>query len=99
MLKRFAVLVALIGLVGGLFLPALASAQSAPPSSIIMKLVAGLTDQASVEVIASNGGILRSSIPALRLYVISVPAAELGGSAPCEFCAANRSRNRTAGCV
>ena len=77
MLKRFAVLVALIGLVGGLFLPALASAQSAPPASIIMKLVAGLTDQAQVDVIASNGGILRSSIPALRLYVIGVPAAEL----------------------
>ena len=42
-----------------------------------MKLVAGLTDQAQVDVIASNGGILRSSIPALRLYVIGVPAAEL----------------------
>ena len=77
MLKRFAVLVALIGLVGGCLLSALASAQSAPPSSIIMKLVAGLTDQAQVDVIASNGGILRSSIPALRLYVIGVPAAEL----------------------
>ena len=77
MLKRFAVLVALIGLVGGFFLPALASAQSPPPSSIIVKLVAGLTDQAQVDVVASNGGILRSSIPALRLYVIDVPPADL----------------------
>src|SRR5687768_7399163 len=77
MLKRFAVLTALVALVGGLFSPALASAQSAPPSSIIVKLIAGLTDQAQVDVVASNGGTLRSSIPALRLYVIDVPAAEL----------------------
>src|SRR5258705_3389466 len=75
MLKRFTVLMALVALVGGLFVPALASAQSAPPpSSIIVKLVAGV---AQVDVVAANGGILRSSIPALRLYVIDVPAAEL----------------------
>jgi hypothetical protein len=75
MLKRFAVVMALVALVGGLFLPALASAQSAPPPSIIVKLVAGVTDPANV--VATNGGILRSSIPALGLHVIDVPAAEL----------------------
>src|SRR5882724_2050203 len=32
---------------------------------------------ALVDVVAANGGILRSSIPALRLYVIDIPAAEL----------------------
>ena len=75
MVKRFAVVMALVALVGGLFLPALASAQSAPPSSIIVKLVAGVTDPANV--VATNGGILRSSIPALGLHVIDVPEAEL----------------------
>jgi len=75
MLKRFAVVMALVALVGGLFLPALAAAQSAPPASIIVKLVAGVTDPANV--VATNGGILRSSIPALGLHVIDVPAAEL----------------------
>ena len=80
MLKRFTVLMALVGLVAGLFLPALASAQSTPPSSIIVKLVAGLSDQAQVDVVASNGGILRSSIPALRLHVIDVPAADLAAT-------------------
>jgi hypothetical protein len=75
--KRFAALMAVVVLVGALFLPTVASAQSEAPSSIIVKLVAGLTDQEKVDLIATNGGILRSAIPALGLYVIDVAAAEL----------------------
>src|SRR5512135_1495485 len=45
--------------------------------SIVVKLVAGLTAAEEAAVIARNGGTEISSVPALRLHVISIPAADL----------------------
>jgi len=54
----------------------LASAQSGG-SSLLVKLVDGLSPALQADVIARNGGIEISSIPALRLHVIQVVTADL----------------------
>src|SRR5215471_3318165 len=46
-------------------------------SSLIVKLVNGLSPAEQAAVIARNGGIERSSIPALRLHTVDVPTAQL----------------------
>src|SRR5437773_4821098 len=53
-----------------------ANAQSTT-SSLLVKLAAGLALEQQAEVIARNGGIEISSIPALRLHVIQVAPADL----------------------
>ena len=53
-----------------------ANAQSTG-SSLLVKLAAGLSPAQQAEVIARNGGIEISSIPALRLHVIQVAPADL----------------------
>src|SRR5437667_11878149 len=58
------------------FIPLAASAQSAT-SSLLVKLAAGLSPEQQAEVIARNGGLEISSIPALRLHVIQVAPADL----------------------
>src|SRR2546428_6730019 len=58
------------------FIPLAASAQSTT-SSLLVKLAAGLSPEQQAEVIARNGGIEISSIPALRLHVIQVAPADL----------------------
>lgn len=55
--------------------PLPASAQSGVVS-LIVKLVDGLPPELQADVIARNGGVERSVIPALRLHVIDVPATE-----------------------
>src|SRR5439155_12592282 len=58
------------------FIPVAASAQSTG-SSLLVKLVDGLSPALQADVIARNGGIERSVIPALRLHVIDVLPSEL----------------------
>src|SRR5690348_7008529 len=58
------------------FIPLAASAQSAA-SSLLVKLVDGLSPELQANVIARNGGVERSVIPALRLHVIDVPTSDL----------------------
>src|SRR6266699_236946 len=57
-------------------IPLLASAQTAGPS-LLVKLVDGLSPALQADVIARNGGVERSVIPALRLHVIDVLPSEL----------------------
>ena len=48
---------------------AMASGQDAPaPTSVLVKLVPGLTPESQAAVITRNGGVETSSIPALRLH-------------------------------
>jgi hypothetical protein len=56
--------------------PLAASAQSAT-SSLLVKLAVGLSPDQQALVIARNGGVELSSIPALRLHVIEVATADL----------------------
>jgi subtilisin family serine protease len=62
-------------------LPTKAFAQSEPvpppPSSLIVKLVPGLTIDQQAAVIARNGGVETSSVPALRLHVVEVGADQI----------------------
>src|SRR5262245_11747157 len=59
-------------------LSATAAAQSPPPqSSIIVKMVAGLTTADQAAVVARNGGVEVSSVPALRLHTIQVATDQL----------------------
>jgi hypothetical protein len=76
MLKRgFVAVFVLLFIFGHL---AIASGQDAPaPASLLVKLVPGLTPIAQMDVITRNGGMEISSIPALRLHVVEVVAAEL----------------------
>src|SRR5439155_3735 len=61
-----------------LLVPALSAAQSpSSTSSLLVKLVDGLSAQEQADVIARDGGIERSVIPVLRLHVIDVPASDL----------------------
>src|SRR2546427_6848283 len=57
-------------------IPFAASAQTAT-SSLLVKLATGLSPEQQAEVIARNGGLEISSIPALRLHVIQVAPADL----------------------
>src|SRR5262245_16176759 len=56
--------------------PLAASAQNAT-SSLLVKLTVGLSPVQQAQVIARNGGVKLSSIPALRLHVIEVATADL----------------------
>ena len=71
LLKRAIVVTALL-------IPTLGAAQTpSPTSSLLVKLVDGLSVQEQADVIARNGGVEISSIPALRLHVIQVAPADL----------------------
>src|SRR5437762_5776718 len=69
---------ALLAVACALLVPALSAAQTpSPTSSLLVKLVDGLSVQQQAQVIARNGGLEISSIPALRLHVIQVAPADL----------------------
>src|SRR5437879_9230890 len=69
---------ALLAVAYALLVPALSAAQSpSPTSSLLVKLVDGLSAQEQADVIARDGGIERSVIPVLRLHVIDVLASDL----------------------
>ena len=61
--------------------PLLAGAQTASSAlvtfSVIVKMAPGLTPEQQGEVIARNGGVEKSSIPALGLHVVEVVATEI----------------------
>ena len=76
MMKR--TLVALMVLFAGLVGLSPAVAQTPPTdASLLVKLVAGLAPETQTAVVARNGGIEVSSVPALRLHVVVVSAADL----------------------
>src|SRR5438094_8229858 len=78
LLKRAIVVTALLTIACALLIPTLSGAQtSSPTSSLLVKLVDGLTTQEQADVITRNGGVEISSIPALRLHVIQVAPADL----------------------
>ena len=81
MRTRFAVVTLLLAILSSAIFPAITIAQTAPPapttSSLIVKVVAGLTADQQTAVVTRNGGTLTSAIPALRLLVVSVPIADL----------------------
>src|SRR5262249_62134362 len=66
-----------IVMVGGSFSNIPPEAQNTPPptSSLIVKLISGLSTAQQAAVIARNGGFEATSIPALRLHIIEVPTA------------------------
>src|SRR5881409_571135 len=69
---------ALLAVACALLVPALSAAQTpSPTSSLLVKLVDGLSAQEQADVIARNGGVEISSIPALRLHAIQLAPAEL----------------------
>jgi Subtilase family/Divergent InlB B-repeat domain len=75
MRARFAGATLLLAVLSAALLPTLAVAQSAPSgtaSSLIVKVVGGLTIDQQNNIVARNGGTLTSSIPALRLLVVTV---------------------------
>ena len=80
MRARFALFVALLIILSAAVLPTFAAAQSAPTSSLIVKVVAGLTIDQQAEIVARNGGTLTSSIPALRLLIVVVAPEELAAT-------------------
>src|SRR2546427_6635893 len=80
MFKRIAILALAATIIAGAFPLGIASAQTTPPpamSSLIAKLIAGLSADEQAAVITRNGGIETSQIPALRLHVVAVPTADL----------------------
>src|SRR2546430_1130429 len=78
LLKRAIVVTALLTIACALLIPTLSGAQTpSPTSSLLVKLVDGLSAQEQADVIARNGGVEISSIPALRLHVIQVAPADL----------------------
>src|SRR3989475_48588 len=78
LLKRAIVVTALLTIACALLIPTLSAAQTPSPiSSLLVKLVDGLSAQEQADVIARNGGVEISSIPALRLHVIQVAPADL----------------------
>jgi len=80
MRARLSVVALLLVIASVTFVPLFAVAQTAPSatsSSLIVKVVAGLTTDQQAEIVARNGGTLTSSIPALRLLIVTVPAEQL----------------------
>src|SRR2546425_1243461 len=78
LLKRAIVVTALLTIACALLIPTLSAAQTPSPiSSLLVKLVDGLSAQEQADVIARDGGVEISSIPALRLHVIQVAPADL----------------------
>ena len=66
-----------VALILALLLPLAATAQTAPTSSLLVKLVAGLSTEQQAEVIARNGGVEFSSISDLLLHVVAVATDQL----------------------
>src|SRR5256712_9647386 len=78
LLKRAIVVTALLTIACALLIPTLSAAQTPSPiSSLLVKLVDGLTAKEQADVIARNGGSEISSMPALRLHVLQVAPADL----------------------
>src|SRR3989449_1159446 len=57
--------------------PLASVAQPSSTSSLLVKLIEGLAPDQQAEIIARNGGVEVSSIPALRLHVIQIAPADL----------------------
>ena len=57
--------------------PMVIAADPAPTASLIVKMTVGLTAAEQATVIAADGGTETSTVPALRLHIIKVPAADL----------------------
>src|SRR5437899_6257481 len=75
---RVILLATALALLAVVSLPLASVAQtSTVSSSLLVKLIDGLAPDQQAEVIARNGGIEISSIPALRLHVIQVAPADL----------------------
>ena len=75
---RVILLATALALLAVVSLPLASVAQtSTNSSSLLVKLIDGLAPDQQAEVIARNGGIEISSIPALRLHVIQVAPADL----------------------
>ncbi len=82
MWKRLVILAAVTAMVGGAFFTVIAQEPTASPepiatTSLIAKLIAGLTPEEQAAVVTRNGGTETSSIPALRLHVVEVPTTDL----------------------
>ncbi|MEW6052551.1 MAG: S8 family serine peptidase [Nitrospirota bacterium] len=75
-LRRFAVFLLVLMIAGGLFSHAMAE-QPSSTSSLIIRMVSGLSAYEQAAVIHANGGTETSSIPALRLHVVEVQADQL----------------------
>src|SRR5690349_15290866 len=70
----------LLAILSSAFVMTDARAQTSPTvtiSSLIVKVVSGLSANQQAQVVARNGGTVTSSIAPLRLLVISVPTADL----------------------
>ena len=80
--RRLTVSALLLAILFAALVPMPSAAQTVPAttSSLIVKVVAGLTSDQHAEIVARNGGTLTSSIPALRLLVVAVAPAELGAT-------------------
>jgi subtilisin family serine protease len=70
----FTILLGIIAIIGGLLYPA-TNATAADTVSLVVKLVDGLSPTEQAAVIARNGGVETSSVPALRLHVVTIAAA------------------------
>src|SRR2546422_854158 len=78
LLKRAIVVTAFLTIACALLIPTLSAAQTPSSTlSLLVKLVDGLSAQEQAEIIARNGGVEVSSIPALRLHVIQIAPADL----------------------
>ncbi|MBT0651768.1 MBG domain-containing protein [Geomobilimonas luticola] len=73
--SSFAILLVILTIIGGLLYTA-TNATAADTVSLVVKLVDGLTPADQAAVIARNGGVETSSVPALRLHVVTVPTAD-----------------------
>jgi subtilisin family serine protease len=58
----------------------IAQTATASTSSLIVKVVAGLAADQQTALVARNGGTVTSSVPALRLLVVSIPADDVGAT-------------------
>lgn len=80
--RRMIIALAAIALFSGV-VPPLATGQTAPlvsTSSLIVKVIADLTADQQAAVVGRNGGTVTSTIPALRLLVVSVPQEEVAAA-------------------
>jgi len=80
--RRMIIALAAIALFSGV-VPPRATGQTTPlvsTSSLIVKVIAGLTADQQAAVVGRNGGTVTSTIPALRLLVVSVPQEEVAAA-------------------
>jgi hypothetical protein len=75
--RRSQLALVLVAVFCAVLIPLVASAQTSTTSSLIVKLIPGLTADQQAAVIERNGGTQTSAIPALRLHVIAVPTVDL----------------------